>query len=145
MKKENKEKELHHSTFGVHFISEFSGCPSSLLSDLDFIRQALIRASEKANLTIFTVSLHRFYPQGVSGVVVISESHLSIHTWPEVGYAAIDVYSCGEDTHPEKAIEYLIEVLKPQRVFTTCLERGIEWKENSNLSFSFFIHARKSS
>ncbi|MEM1008402.1 MAG: adenosylmethionine decarboxylase, partial [Myxococcota bacterium] len=69
-------------------------------------------------------AFHPFFPQGVSGVVVIAESHLTIHTWPELGYAAIDVFTCGDEAYPEKACQYLLEHFKCQRHTLQELKRG---------------------
>jgi S-adenosylmethionine decarboxylase proenzyme len=81
---------------GTHIICELSGCSPDLLSDVDGVRTVMERAALEANAEILKVAFHRFQPQGVSGVVVIAESHLSIHTWPESGYAAVDFYTCGD-------------------------------------------------
>ncbi len=74
---------------GTHIICELSGCSPELLTDVDGVRHVMENAALEANAEILKVAFHRFQPQGVSGVVVIAESHLSIHTWPESGYAAI--------------------------------------------------------
>jgi len=71
------------------------------------VRESLVGAAHAANATLLDVSTHLFEPQGVTGFVLLAESHISIHTWPELGYAAVDVYTCGTSTIPEKACEYL--------------------------------------
>lgn len=112
-------------TEGKHIIMDASGCNPELLNDLDYLRSLLVEAAKKANATVLNVAFHHFTPQGVSGVVVISESHLSIHTWPEYGYAALDFYTCG-DIDPKVACEYVAEHLNAKYVQTTEVSRGEE-------------------
>lgn len=71
------------------------------------------------------MAFHRFFPQGVSGVVVIAESHLSIHSWPECGYAALDIYTCGDHTSPERALEYCSKAFEASGMKLSCIERGL--------------------
>ena len=111
---------------GTHIVCELSGCDASLLTDIDSVREAMAHAALRANATIVTTAFHRFQPQGVSGVVVIQESHLSIHTWPETGYAAIDCYTCGATTDPRAACEYLAEALGASSLTITEVKRGID-------------------
>lgn len=110
-------------TEGKHIIMDASGCVPELLNDLDYLRSLLVDAARRANATVLNVAFHHFTPQGVSGVVVISESHLSIHTWPEFGYAALDFYTCG-DIDPKVACEYVAKELKATYVKTTEIARG---------------------
>lgn len=110
-------------TEGKHIIMDASGCSPELLNDLNYLKELLVEAAEKANATVLNVAFHHFTPQGVSGVVVISESHLSIHTWPEYGYAALDFYTCG-DIDPKAACEYVADSLKAGHVLTTEVARG---------------------
>jgi S-adenosylmethionine decarboxylase len=83
-------------------------------------------AARAANATIIETAFHRFQPQGVSGVVVIQESHLSIHTWPETGYAAMDFYTCGDHTDPWAACAYAAEAMGATTMLTTEVKRGVE-------------------
>lgn len=94
---------------GKHCVQELYKADSYLLNDEAFVREALVGAASVANATLLDVSTHLFEPQGVTGFVLLAESHISIHTWPELGYAAVDVYTCGTSTVPEKACEYLYE------------------------------------
>lgn len=110
---------------GRHIVVELSHCAPELLSDLDGVRAAMVKAAHVAGAEVREVAFHRFSPRGVSGVVVISESHLSVHTWPELGYAAIDVYTCGAHTDPLAACDYLATVLEAQSVTSTIVERGL--------------------
>jgi len=86
----------------------------------------LVEAARQANATVVTSTFHHFYPQGVSGVVVVSESHLAIHTWPEKGYAALDIYTCGDTTDPQKAVDYVVSSLGAKEVVETFVLRGVE-------------------
>ncbi len=83
------------SPLGRHLLVEFSGCDAGVLSDLALVTQAMLRAAVASGATIVTHSFHHFSPHGVSGAVIIAESHLAIHTWPEHGFAAVDFFSCG--------------------------------------------------
>jgi S-adenosylmethionine decarboxylase proenzyme len=98
-------------TFGQHLLVEYHGCDRQVLDELDQIELLMRSAAEAAGATVVTSAFHRFAPQGVSGVVVVEESHLSIHTWPERGYAAVDFYTCGE-CRPERAHEFLRRELR---------------------------------
>lgn len=84
-----------HSTRGKHLIAEYFGCDSSTIDDLNHLKSLLTSAVKKAGMTIIDTKFHKFTPQGVSGVILLAESHLSVHTWPEFNYAAVDVYTCG--------------------------------------------------
>ncbi len=112
-------------TEGSHIIMDASGCNPETLNNLEVLEQILKDAAEKANATVLNVAFHHFTPQGVSGVVVISESHFSIHTWPEYGYAALDFYTCG-DADPELACKYVAEKIEAKSVQTTEIVRGEE-------------------
>ncbi len=111
---------------GTHIVCELSGCDPASLTDIDLVQKMMVDAVKEANATIVTKAFHRFQPQGVSGVVVIEESHLSIHTWPETGYAAMDFYTCGEHTDPWAACDYAAKILGATSVLTTEVKRGIE-------------------
>ena len=110
---------------GRHIIAELSQCNPEILSDLERVQSAMVQAALVARAEIRELAFHRFSPAGVSGVVVIAESHLAIHTWPELGYAAIDVYTCGDTTEPWRACRYLAEQLGCKAMNTTVMERGI--------------------
>ena len=96
---------MEMQALGRHILAEVYGCEFSVLNDLDKIREILVSAAISAGAEVRETAFHRFSPQGVSGVVVISESHLAIHTWPELGYAALDVFTCGERVDPWVALE----------------------------------------
>lgn len=111
---------------GTHIVCELSGCNAAMLTDVDAVAEMMEQAALEANATPIEKAFHRFQPQGVSGVVVIQESHLSIHTWPETGYAAMDFYTCGDHTDPWAACEYAAKMLGATTMRTTEVKRGIE-------------------
>ncbi len=106
-----------------HLLVEYQGCDRSVLNNLNTIEELMNRAAVAAKATVVNSVFHPFSPQGVSGVVVIEESHLSIHTWPEHGYAAVDFFTCGECT-PEKAHEILLEGLAADTSESMLIVRG---------------------
>ncbi len=110
---------------GTHIVCELSGCDAAALTDVDAVRDMMIGAANASRATIMEVAFHRFEPQGVSGVVVLAESHISIHTWPEMGYAAMDFYTCGDHTDPWLACEHAAKVLDAKVMQTTEVKRGI--------------------
>lgn len=111
-------------TLSTHILSEYHGCPPAVLDDLEAIRALMHRAAQAAECRIVQMAFHRFAPQGVSGVVVIEESHISIHTWPEYGYATADFFTCG-DCRPEAADRVVAEALGAERVETMNITRGL--------------------
>jgi len=106
---------------GVHLIIDLHG--AKRLNDIDHIETTLRRCVEAANATLLHIHLHHFQPTGVSGVAVLAESHISIHTWPEAGYAALDVFMCGS-AEPDKCIPVLREAFSAKRVGVNELLRG---------------------
>ncbi|UII55140.1 adenosylmethionine decarboxylase [Cytobacillus spongiae] len=111
-------------TMGRHVISELWGCDFEKLNDLQQIEKIFADAALKSGAEIREVAFHKFAPQGVSGVVIISESHLTIHSFPEHGYASIDVYTCGE-MDPNIAADYIAEALGAQTRENIELPRGM--------------------
>jgi S-adenosylmethionine decarboxylase len=96
---------------GKHCILELYNCDSAKLDDEAFLRNAITTAAKRAGATLLNLITHRFEPQGVTGLALLAESHISIHTWPESGYAAVDVFTCGDHTMPERACIVLSEEL----------------------------------
>jgi S-adenosylmethionine decarboxylase len=96
---------------GRHLILDLYGCDPQLLDDYDFLKGVMERALELSNATVVRVIGEKFSPQGVTLLALLSESHCSIHTWPEVGYAAIDLYTCGEKTDSNRAANFFQEQL----------------------------------
>jgi len=99
-------------TVGKHCILELYACNQDRLNDEAFLRDAITEAAKRAGATLLHLVTHHFEPQGVTGLALLAESHISIHTWPESGYAAVDVFTCGDHTMPEKACQVLIEELE---------------------------------
>jgi len=110
---------------GKHLLIELNDVDRDLLDNLPAIRDILICAAREAGVTILGESFHQFSPQGVSGVLVIAESHISIHTWPEHGYAAADVFTCGSAVFPEKAAEVIIDRMNPVTHNIILMHRGM--------------------
>lgn len=107
---------------GTHLILDFFGAHD--LDNIDRVHDALVDASDAIGATILEVHTHKFEPQGVTGVVLLAESHMSIHTWPETQYAAIDIFVCSK-LDPQKAIDVLKEILKPTSVQCMEIKRGM--------------------
>jgi S-adenosylmethionine decarboxylase len=113
------------NALGRHILVELYDCDRQALNDLDLIREVMLKAAVDCGAVIMGESFHRFSPQGVSGVVVIAESHISIHTWPEYGYAAADVFTCGTSVNPEIAAKVLIEKLGSKNHSLAEIKRGV--------------------
>ena len=109
---------------GRHVILEYYGCPTEKLNERDFVEEVLVGAAKSMRASLVSVHFHQFNPHGVSGAVVISESHLTIHTWPEYGYAAIDVFTCGDVIDPWQAHAYMKEHFEPKRDSIMEFKRG---------------------
>jgi len=112
---------------------ELRECNPDILKNLEKVRNALVSAAREAKATIVDVSFHEFNPFGISGVVIIAESHLTIHTWPEYGYAAIDVFTCGDIIKPEVAASFLIKQFECKNPSIVEMKRGILSHENEKL------------
>jgi S-adenosylmethionine decarboxylase len=112
-------------SLGRHVLLELKDCNPAILDNLDYLKRSLRETAELIGATVIGESFNRFNPHGVSGVVVISESHLCIHTWPEYCYAAVDVFTCGETVDPLKAIEPLTRLLESQKHSHYEIERGV--------------------
>ena len=113
------------NALGRQVLVEFYHCDAAVLNDCDKIAVAMDEAARMAGATVVEKVFHLFNPHGISGVVVIAESHLSIHTWPEYGYAAVDLFTCGDEIQPEIAFEYLKRTLRAESVSVMELKRGI--------------------
>lgn len=113
------------NALGKHLLLELKDCDREVLNDLDFLKGILSAAATEAGATVLGESFHQFNPHGVSGVVIIAESHLFIHTWPECGYAAVDVFTCGDTVQPEKAAQMLIRELRAKSHSVMEIQRGI--------------------
>jgi S-adenosylmethionine decarboxylase len=118
---------------GTHCLLDVTGCDAAQLDSLPAMRTMLETAAKIAGATVLGTHEHKFSPQGLSIVCLLSESHISIHTWPESGCATIDMYTCGDHCRPRSACEYILEKLKPSNYALSQIARG------ENLQ-----HARKS-
>ncbi|MBK3332533.1 adenosylmethionine decarboxylase [Persephonella atlantica] len=112
-------------TLGLHILADLYGVDFDKLDHVEDVRELLEGAVKYAGLSKLSSHFHQFYPHGATGVILLEESHISIHTWPEHGYAAIDVYTCGGKEKTFKAMEYILKVLKPKRVDEKVAERGV--------------------
>ena len=115
---------MKHSAIGSHCILELHGCPHDILNDEAMVRDAIVKASQKSLSTLLHLSSHHFEPQGVTAVGLLAESHISIHTWPELGYAACDIFTCGESARPAQACEFLAATLGAASQSLQVLTRG---------------------
>ena len=115
---------MEYSTFGRHVAMDAWGVDYHLLNDVTQLERHLVTAAEKCGATVLSVQSKKFEPQGATVLVLLSESHLSIHTYPEKGFAALDCYTCGYTVDPMLAIQYLVDVLKPTQAFPKVLRRG---------------------
>lgn len=110
--------------FGTHCILELYDCPATLLDDPEAVVQALRSAATSAGATMLSHVVHRFAPHGVTALGLLAESHISIHTWPERGYVACDVFTCGEHTDPERACDALARALGAAKHWVRRVPRG---------------------
>ena len=115
---------MSKAVIGTHCILELAGCPFELLDDEAVVRAAIEQASGKAKATLLTLSSHKFEPQGVTALGLLAESHISIHTWPEQGYAAVDIFTCGDSAEPREACDFLARYFKAQAKSLAKLPRG---------------------
>lgn len=110
---------------GRQILVEFYDCNSEKINNVEFIEASFLEAVRKSNATIISHNFHKFSPHGVSGVVVIAESHVSIHSWPEYNYAAVDIFTCGDTIDPWVIQEYLKETLESTNISSMEMKRGM--------------------
>jgi spermidine synthase len=110
---------------GQHLVLELYGCRAAALSSVPYVQDAMIKAARAAGATIIDSIFHHFKPHGVSGVVVIAESHFAIHTWPEHRYASVDLYTCGPGTRPWEAFKAVKKFFKASHFSVMKIERGL--------------------
>ena len=118
---------------GKHCILELYGCDQTKLNDEAFVRTRVTYASKIAGAKLLNLITYRFQPQGVTGLALLAESHISVHTWPESRYAAIDVFTCGQETMPEKACELLAKELGSNKFSLKSNIDLIEVYDNSHI------------
>ena len=117
----DEQKSSHRSK---HLLLELYRCDCEKLNDESFLRWILNRASKLANATVLNLMSNKFEPQGVTAIALLAESHISIHTWPESNYSAVDIFTCGQNMMPELASQYLIESLMAKEHFLRVIERN---------------------
>ena len=117
----NDEKLIHQSK---HLLLELYKCDYEKLNDESFLRCTLNRAAKLAKATVLNLISNKLEPQGVTAIALLAESHISIHTWPESKYSAVDIFTCGQYMMPEVASQYLIEALKAEEHFLRVIERN---------------------
>ena len=120
---EHSKKKLF--SLGNHLIIEMHDCLSERLDDIHWVEGVLVEAAKQAQATIIDIFFHKFSPIGVSGVVVIAESHIAVHTWPEYHYAAVDIFSCGKTLKGFEAAAYIIEQFRSTRPSVVEVRRGV--------------------
>lgn len=117
-------QESPDAPVGIHCILEMYQCPASLLNDELYVSNAVEEAARAAGATLLRHFTHRFDPQGVTAIALLAESHLSIHTWPERKYAAVDIFTCGTSSEPEKALAYMVDRFKAHWYSSSVIQRG---------------------
>ncbi len=113
------------NSLGTHLLLELKNCKKNTLGDLYFVETALLDAAMEAKATVVEYKFHEFNPFGISGMVIIAESHLSVHTWPEYDYAAIDIFTCGNLIKPQEAAEFLINRFGSKEPQIMEIKRGL--------------------
>ena len=113
------------AALGKQILIELKDCNAELLNDVEYLRTLLADVARSIGATVIKDSFYQFTPQGVSGVVIIAESHISIHTWPEYSYAAVDVFTCGDVIEPRDAVKPMSERLKAKSTTYIELKRGV--------------------
>ena len=111
-------------TYGDHFLVDLHGCDASVIGSVEPTQEALLAAAKRCGSTIIKYFFHQFSPTGVSGVILIAESHFSVHTWPENNFVAVDIYTSGEVMKPDIAIAFLQDAFNAQRVEVFSVTRG---------------------
>jgi len=110
---------------GRQILVEYYDCDQSKINDVSFVETSLIQAAKESKATLISHNFHKFSPYGVSGVVVIAESHIAIHTWPEYNYAAVDIFTCGDTIDPWIIQEHLKEQFQSKNVSSMEMKRGM--------------------
>ena len=116
---------MEYSTFGRHVAVDTWGVDADILNNPEWLEAEMVAAAEACGATVLSVQSRQFEPQGATVLVMLSESHISIHTYPEKGFAALDCYTCGETVDPELAISHMLTVLKPEKTHAKKLIRGL--------------------
>ena len=118
---------------GKHVVAEFYECDLNAINDVTKVEELMLEAAKRTNATIVDSIFHSFNPYGVSGVIVIAESHLAIHTWPEYKFASVDIYTCGDTVKPWIAYEYLKSAFSAHNISVIEMKRGIMNSYNEDI------------
>ncbi|MCD6413766.1 MAG: adenosylmethionine decarboxylase [Elusimicrobia bacterium] len=110
---------------GRHIVAELWDCNPEYLDDVSVVQEFMNNAARKAKATILNSTFHTFQPHGVSGAIIIAESHLAIHTWSEISLASVDIYTCGKKADPWAAFRYLVSAFQSKRYTVFEIKRGI--------------------
>ena len=121
------------NALGTHLLIELKECNPEILKSLEKVRSIMVSAAKEAKATIIDISFREFNPFGISGLIVIAESHLTIHTWPEYGYAAVDIFTCGDVIKPEIAASYIILHFECNNPSIVEMKRGLLSHKNKKL------------
>ena len=126
-----KDQKLDHQS--KHILMELYRCNFEKLNDEPFLRCALNRAAKLAKATVLNLISNKFEPQGVTAIALLAESHLSIHTWPEAHYSAVDIFTCGQNMKPEISCKYLIQALMAKEHLLRIIDRNLPAKNYSQI------------
>jgi S-adenosylmethionine decarboxylase len=108
---------------GVHLLADFwSG---KIIEDPQKLKKILIEAAKKSKNDPLEITIHKFNPQGITGVLLLAESHIALHSWPEINYIGVDIFTCGEKALPQKALEYLKKEFRPKKIEIKKIKRGV--------------------
>jgi S-adenosylmethionine decarboxylase len=112
-------------SLGNHLIIELYECHSETINDVQSVEEKLVEAVNISGANVVQSVIHKFNPHGISGVVVIEESHFSVHTWPEYGYCALDIFTCGDEIDCHSALQYLKKEFQAKHLSVTEMKRGM--------------------
>jgi S-adenosylmethionine decarboxylase len=127
---------------GIHLIAEF--WYGKNIENSKELERILIKATKKAKNIPLKIAIHKFSPQGITGVVLLAESHLALHSWPEINYLAIDIFTCGKKAMPHRALKYLKKMFQPKKIKIKEIKRGVLGGENKPSSSTSSRWARLS-
>jgi S-adenosylmethionine decarboxylase len=117
------EEQKDYKYAGIHLIAEFYN--GKCTENKKELKKVLIETAKAGNSTVLDIIIHKFKPQGITGVVLLAESHIAIHSWPEHNYVAVDIFTCGQKAFPEKSLDYLKEKFNPKKIRVKRIKRGI--------------------
>jgi S-adenosylmethionine decarboxylase len=109
---------------GRHLTVDMYGCIFESFDNVDFVKETLLTAVSEANMTLLNFTYHKFEPQGLTVLALLAEGHISIHTYPNINYTAVDVFIYGDQSHPEQAVRVLRHGFRPEKIKTTNIKRG---------------------